>query len=142
MKRIKLFTIIMLAALLTLLTTSCGTYEFGADTDPNGKQSTITAKNADKDDFFAGGTFELADGEQFVITSNMTRGSIQVELFATPEEQSIDELPDLDDKASITAVLSDKEEVKKEAAAGSYLLKATCLEKADGTVRIEVKPST
>ena len=139
MKRIGILTVAIGLALLSL--TACGTYEFSGDTEESGKQATITAVNAGKDDFFVGGSLEVADGEEIVMTPSLTKGTIRVELFEAPGEQSADEMPELDGEASVTADLSGTDSATYTAPAGSYLLKASCLEKADGTVQIEVKPA-
>jgi hypothetical protein len=64
-----------------------------------------------------------------------------VELFEAPGEQNAEEMPELNDEANITADLSGTDSASYTAPAGSYLLKASCLEKTDGTVQIEVKPA-
>ncbi len=130
--------IAVLALMLTL--TACGKSEFGLS-ENTGKQMTVTAQNADRGAFFTAGSLDVADGEQIVITSNLTKGSVRVEIAAASEDQSIDKLPDMTDEAIIKADLENGDSVSETAAAGSYLLKATCLEKATGTVHIEVKPA-
>lgn len=139
MKRIGILTVAIGLALLSL--TACGTYEFSGDTEESGKLATITAVNAGKDDFFVGGSLEVADGEEIVMTPSLTKGSIRVELFEAPGEQSAEEIPELNDEANIAADLSGTDSASYPAPAGTYLLKASCLEKADGTVQIEVKPA-
>ena len=139
MKRVGIFTVVV--GLSFLILTACGTYEFSGDTEESGKQATITAVNAGKDDFFVGGSLEVADGEEIVMTPSLTKGSIRVELFVTPEEQSAEEMPELDEEANITADLSGTDGASYTAPAGTYLLKAVCLDKTDGTVQIEVKPA-
>ena len=132
---------IIIAILILILTlTACGKSEFGLS-ENTGKQMTVTAQNADKDAFFMVGSLDVADGEQIVITSNLTKGSVRVEIVATSEEPSIDKLPDLNGEAIITADLEKEKSVSGTVAAGSYLLRATCLEKATGTIQIEVKPA-
>ena len=139
MKRVGIFTVVV--GLSFLILTACGTYEFSGDTDSSGKQATITAVNAGKDDFFVGGSLEVADGEEIVMTPSLTKGSIRVELFEAPGEQSAEEMPELDEEANITADLSGTDGASYTAPAGTYLLKAVCLDKTDGTIQIEVKPA-
>ena len=105
------------------------------------KRMTIAADNADKKDFFMVGSLEVEDGEQIVVTSNLKKGSIRVELVGTPAEQSIDQLPEMNGEATLTAELTGTDGVSGTVPAGSYLLRATCLEKASGTVEIEVQPA-
>ncbi|MBQ9493673.1 MAG: hypothetical protein IJR54_08075 [Oscillibacter sp.] len=140
MKRMNLFSFIAVLALLTLTLTSCGKSEFGL-TENTGKLMTIEAKNADKDAFFMAGSLEVADGERIVIAPSLTKGTVRVEIVKEPEEQSMEQLPDMDGEAVITADVSGTEEVSETAPAGSYLLKATCLEKATGTIQMEVTPA-
>ena len=127
-------------ALLVLTLTACGKSEFGV-TDNTGKLMTITAEKASRDAFFLVGSLDVADEEQIVITSNLTKGSVRVEIVTTAEEQSIDKLPDINGEAIITANLENGTSVSGTVDAGSYLLRATCLEKATGTIQIEVKPA-
>lgn len=127
----------MLAALLL---TACGKTEFGM-AENTAKRMTIAADNADKKDFFMVGSLEVEDGEQIVVTSNLKKGSIRVELVGTPAEQSIDQLPEMNGEATLTAELTGTDGVSGTVPAGSYLLRATCLEKASGTVEIEVQPA-
>ena len=140
MKRIKTFAGIIALLLAVLLLTACGKSEFGMSENTE-KRMTITAENADKKDFFAVGSLEVEDGEQIVVTSNLKKGSIRVELIGTPAEQSIDQVPEMDGEATMTAELTGTDGVSGTVPAGSYLLKATCLEKASGTVVIEVQPA-
>ena len=132
---------IIVAVLILMLTlTACGKSEFGVS-ENTGKQITVTAQNADQDAFFMVGSLDAADGEEIVITSNLTKGTVRVEIVATSEEQSIDKLPDMDGEAIITADLENGDSVSDTVAAGSYLLRTTCLKKATGTIQIEVKPA-
>ena len=89
MKRIKTLTGIIALLLAALLLTACGKSEFGMS-EATAKRMTIAADNADKKDFFMVGSLEVEDGEQIVVTSNLKKGSIRVELVSTPAEQSID----------------------------------------------------
>ena len=139
MKRIKTLTGIIALLLAVLLLTACGKSEFGM-AENTAKRMTIAADNADKKDFFMVGSLEVEDGEQIVVTSNLKKGSIRVELVSTPAEQSIDQLPEMNGEATLTAELTGTDGMSGTVPAGSYLLRATCLEKASGTVEIEVQP--
>ena len=66
--------------ILLMLLTACGKSEFGV-TENTGKSMTITAVNADKDDFFIIGSLEVADGEEITAAADLTKGSIRVEIF-------------------------------------------------------------
>ena len=139
MKRMTSFTMIIALVLSMLVLTACGKSEFGLSENTE-KKMTITAENADKDALFMVGSLEVADGEQIAITSNLTKGSVRVEIIGTPEEQSIDQIPDTNAEATLTADLKSTDSVSGTVAAGTYMLKATCLEKATGTVLVEVSP--
>ena len=139
MKRMTSFTMIIALVLSMLVLTACGKSEFGLSENTE-KKMTITAENADKDSFFMVGSLEVADGEQIAITSNLTKGSVRVEIVGTPEEQSIDQIPDMNAEATLTADLKGTDSVSGTVEAGTYMLKATCLEKATGTVLVEVSP--
>ena len=140
MKRIKAFTVITILVLLAVSLTGCGKNSFGV-TENTGKLMTITAQNADKDAYLMVGTLEVADGEQIVITSGLEKGSVRVEIIAAPEDQSIDYFPEMDGDAIITADVSGADAASGTAPAGLYMVRAACLEKATGTVQIEVKPA-
>ncbi len=137
MKNKSIVLIMILALMLTL--TACGKSEFGVSENTE-KKMTITAENADKDAFFMVGSLEVADGEQIAITSSLTKGSIRVEIVGSPEEQNIDQIPDMNAEATLTADLKSTDSVSGTVEAGTYMLKATCLEKATGTVLVEVTP--
>ena len=139
MKRMTSFTMIIALVLSMLVLTACGKSEFGVSENTE-KKMTITAENADKDAFFMVGSLEVADGEQIAITSNLTKGSVRVEIVGTPEEQSIDQIPDMNAEATLTADLKSTDSVSGTVETGTYMLKATCLEKATGTVLVEVTP--
>ena len=139
MKRMTSFTMIIALVLSMLVLMACGKSEFGLSENTE-KKMTITAENADKDALFMVGSLEVADGEQIAITSNLTKGSVRVEIVGTPEEQSIDQIPDMNAEATLTADLKSTDSVSGTVETGTYMLKATCLEKATGTVLVEVTP--
>ena len=128
---------ILLLALLMLA--ACGKSEFGLS-ENTGKKMTISAENAGKDAFFAAGSLEVDAGEKIVLTSDLSKGSIRVEIIKTPDDQSIGELPAMDGEAIISANLAGTEGASGTVPAGAYLLKATCLEKATGTILVEAVP--
>ena len=138
-KRKKRIIPVIVLALLTMTIAACGKSEFKVDGNTE-KQMTITARNAEKDAFFMVGSLEVDDGEQIVITSGLDKGSIKVEIVEQTETESAERLPDLDGEAVITGNVVRTDVVSGTIPAGSYLLRATCLEKATGTVQIEVKP--
>lgn len=140
MKKSLKISFVIVLALLTLALTACGKPMFGL-TDNTEKHMTVTAERADAGSFFVGGTLEVAEGEQIVISAAMTKGSVRLEIVAVPEEQSIDTFPDMDGEAIITAIFESSESASGTLAAGNYLVRATSLAKATGTIEIEVKPA-
>lgn len=134
----RLFGILSVLMLLAMMLTSCGRSEFTVTTN-TAKRMTITAEKADKGASFTVGTLEVTDGEAIVITANLTKGSVRVEIIRAPAEQSIDALPDLEGEVIILANLEGTDGASGTVPAGGYLMRATCLETATGTVQIEVK---
>ena len=62
-----------------------------------------------------------------------------MELLGAPAEQSADSLPVINEEPIMKADLKNKDGASGTVPAGDYMVKATCLEKATGTVLIEVK---
>lgn len=140
MKRVKALALILVLALSALMLSGCGKSEFGM-TGNTGKKMTISAKNAAKDAAFMTGTLEVAEGEKIVMAAELEKGEIRVEIIASPEGQSDDTLPDFDGEPILTGNLNDGESASGTMAAGSYMVRATCLEKATGVVTIDVQPA-
>ena len=139
MKHFRLFTgLLALTALFSL--SACGKSEFGV-TENTEKHMLITAENADQGGFMAVGTLEANEGDQIVITSNLKKGSIKVEIIGGAENQTINEVPDINKDPILTANVKLTDMISGGVPAGSYMMKATCLEKATGTVSIDVKPA-
>lgn len=134
------FTVILALALAALLLAACGTSEF-ALTENTGKKMTITAKNAKPDSFFLSGALTVEDGEQVVLSGELESGCVRVEIIPAPEESSMSTVPELDGEPVLTANLETTDSAAGTLPAGSYLLKATCLEKATGTVQLDVLPA-
>lgn len=126
------------AVLAAMALTACGKSEFTM-TENTEKRMVISATNADEGDFFMVGSLEAEEGDWIAMTSDLSKGEIKVEIIKAEEEQSIDKLPELDGEAVLTGNMDGKGEVRGTVTAGSYMLKATCVKKATGTVTIEVK---
>ena len=140
MKRTNILLLIAVLALFALTLSACGKSEFG-ETENTGKRITITAINVSKGALITSGSLEVADGDRIVITSNLTKGLIRVEIVESSEEQSIDILPDLNSEAVMTADVSGTETVSETVPTGSYMLRVSCLEKANGTIEIVAQPA-
>ena len=140
MRKNKTFLTIIALLFPVLLLSACGKSEFGL-TENTGKYMLITAKNAAKNGSFMAGSLEVDEGEKVVISSNVTKGKIRVELVGSEEEQSIDKLPNMDGEPKMTGDFSGTEEISESIPAGDYMLRGTCIEKAAGTIVIDVKPA-
>ena len=141
MKKYRASGAIAALILAVMMLTSCGKSEFKV-TENTGKLMTISAVRAEKDAFFSIGSIEVDDGEKVVISSDMKKGSIRVEVYG-PDQATIDSNPDLSGEVALSADLAVTDGGKGASAtmpAGSYQVKATCLETATGTVRITAEP--
>lgn len=138
MKRSSIFTVIIALVLSAITLCACGKSEFGAEFVSE-KKITISASNASGEDSVMNGTLVVADGETVELSADLTKGSIRVEIFAVPEDQSIEEIPEFEGDPILKADLANTDGSSATVPAGEYMVKATCLEKATGTVLIEVK---
>lgn len=136
----KIFAAILAGVLSLLTLTACGTSEFGM-TENTEKRMVITAERAAKDDFFLVGSLTVDEGEQITISSDLEKGSVRVEIFRWGEEQDADTLPETGGEATLTANLHAADGASGTLEPGNYSLKAVCLEKATGTVTVEVVPA-
>lgn len=139
MKKIISIAVVIVLALSMMMLTSCKS-EFGM-TENSEKRMVVNAENAAKDSFFAVGSLEAEEGDEIEIKADLEKGEIQIELFGMPAEQSIDEVPEIDGEPTIMAKLNGTASQTQTVSAGSFMLKATCLEKATGTVTIQVNPA-
>lgn len=136
----KIFAAILAGILFLLMLTACGKSQFGL-TGNTEKRMVITAERAAKDDFFLVGSLKVDEGEQITISSDLEKGSVRVEIFRWGEEQDADTLPETGGEATLTANLHAADGASGTVEPGNYSLKAVCLEKATGTVTIEVVPA-
>ena len=100
---------------------------------------TFEAVNASKGGMIMIGTLEVAEGEELEITPDLKKGMLKLEFIQEDEEQSIDNLPDLDKDALITAEVSGTGTQVYGIPAGSYMVRVTVTEKAKGTVTAEIQ---
>ena len=129
----------MVLILAMLALTACTTSEFSLEGTEE-KKMTVSAKNAEKDSVAAVGGLVVDEGEMVVVTADLTEGSIRVEVMEA-EETDEEEAPDLSGEAIFTANLESTDSSSAEMNAGEYMVRATCLEQATGTVTIEVVPA-
>ncbi len=127
---------IMAAAMMAaVMLAGCSRTELVCDA-ANGKDVVITANRAAADDFILTGSLEVAEGETVTVKPALDKGAITIELIASPAEQSIDELPDVDGDAAYVFEVSGTEEQSAAAAAGDYMIRITVTEKATGTIHL------
>ena len=124
---------ILMAALLAagmLTATACGMFknEFKC-VENTEKRMTFEAVNASKGGMIMIGTLEV----------DLKKGMLKLEFIQEDEEQSIDNLPDLDKDALITAEVSGTGTQAYGIPAGSYMVRVTVTEKAKGTVTAEIQ---
>jgi len=140
MKRMAVTLSILLLAVSAVMFTACEKSEFGLIEDTD-KKIVIDAVNASEDSAVSGGPLEAEEGDQIIITSDMEKGSVSVEIFEAPAEQSKDELPEVEGEPTITSVCDGVSTQSGTVSAGSFILNATCTEKATGTITVEVIPA-
>lgn len=136
----KVLSILMASVLLlsAAMLGACGSSEFSGETVDE-KSMNITAKNADKEDFFMTGQLVIAPGEEFAITSALDKGAITLYLIPADTESTIDEVPDEVADAAITTEVSGTSSQFFAAEEGAYMVKAEVTEKATGTVELKVQ---
>ena len=140
MKKWALF-LITLSLMITLsVLSACGKSEFKC-TDNTEKTMTIVAENADKDDYFMTGSLEVSEGDKLVIHSDLEKGEVNLGFISSAGMDDIEKFPDVNTDSQITSNVSGTETQEYEISPGVYLLKATVIEKATGTVRINVQSS-
>lgn len=128
----------MIVMALALVSTACAKHEFSGESNDE-KSMTITAVNAAADDYFMSGTLEVDEGESIKIAPDLEKGSIKLEFVSAEGNDNIDELPELDGEAVVTANVSGTQEQAYGGSTGSFMVKATVTEKATGTVEITIE---
>ncbi len=86
------------------------------------------------------GTLEVDEGEQIIITSEMTKGSIKLDFINTEGNDDIEKLPEIGNEAQLTVEASGSQINTCGIEEGDYMLKAEVTEKATGTVTISIQP--
>ena len=141
MKKITYALLVAVVAMSMMVLCSCGGSSLGI-TGNSEKSMTIEAKNAAQGDFVLTGSLEVTEGEQVVIASSLEKGELKIELYATPAEQSAEEMPDVEGSEPVVmSNASGTETVSATVPEGSYMVKVTSVEKATGTVQIDVTPA-
>ena len=138
MKKIRITVFILAAVLAAGFLTSCGKSVLEV-TENTGKIITIKAERAEKDASVMFGALEVEDGEQIFISADLAKGSVRVEIVPEAGEQDMDKMPEMDGEPIMTGNLVRTDAASGTVPAGSYLIRATCLERASGTVSIVAK---
>lgn len=139
MKRRSRSALIIALSVFMLIVSACGKSEFGA-TEITEKSMVISARNAGKDSYFMSGSIQAEEGDKITAAADLSKGEVKVEIYMETGEQSMDKLPELEDEPTLTGILHLTDSMSGTVPAGTYMVKATCLEKATGTVVIEVEP--
>ncbi len=138
-KRTRTAAVLIALALSACMLISCGKSEFNL-TVFSEKQAVIDAAKAQKDAACSAGTLTVEEGEQIVIAASLTKGSVRVEIIEAPEGSDAENPLETNGNAIISANLKNTDGASSTMAAGKYIVKASCLEKATGTVHIDVTP--
>ena len=139
MKRI---TYIILAAVLAFAMTAmtaCSGGSLTADAS-NEKLITVTADKAGTDQEVTIGSLSAEEGDTITASAELEEGTLKIELYAVPEDQSADELPDYGDPV-FTAILGDQDSMSGTFKAGDYMARIVPEEKTTGTAQIAVTPA-
>ena len=138
MKKKTLILSILVLAMAMIAMVSCSSSSMVVNTIDE-KNMEITAENAAKDDFALSGSLVIGADEQLVIDSNLEEGGLKIELIKAEEEQSEEELPDVDAEATYTANVSGVESQAVSFGEGTFSVRVTATDKATGTVTVVVK---
>jgi hypothetical protein len=140
MKRRNRFALITVLAILMLTLSACGQSYFKVD-ENTGKSMLISAQKAGKDSYFMSGSLTVEEGEEITASADLSKGRIRVEIFLESGEQSKDQMPQLEEEPALSANLQGTDSMSGTVNPGTYMVQATCLEKATGSIVIEVGPA-
>lgn len=140
MKRRNRFALITVLAILMLTLSACGQSYFKVDENTD-KRMLISAQKAGKDSYFMSGSLTVEEGEEITASADLSKGRIRVEIFLESGEQSKDQMPQLEEEPALSANLQGTDSMSGTVNPGTYMVQATCLEKATGSIVIEVGPA-
>lgn len=105
------------------------------------KMAVIEFNNAKEDEFVQGGYLSVVEGEGIEVVSDLNDGGkVLIGFIAVPEDQNIDELPDMD-STKYEMMISGDATQGATFDPGDYDLKITVQGKATGTLTLRVKPA-
>ena len=137
MKRVVTLLATVLAAAGLIALTSCTTSDFSFSGESE-KLLKVNAKNAAAGTESTLGGLDVEEGEQILITSELESGTVRIEVYAGPEEQSADELPEPEGDPVMIFDARGSESLSGTVNPGYYFVKATVTEKATGSAEVTV----
>lgn len=139
MKRKAYILSLMVLVLATIVMTACTGSSFGMVTNDE-KSMSVTAEKSGDGDSATSGSIVVGEEEQITIDSNLDSGSIQLDFISNEGFDDMEEVPDLENaEVKYTTTVSEVESQAVSFGAGSYLVRATVVDNANGTVEIKVK---
>ena len=134
-KILTLLVIVMIAAGMFIMTSCGGSFSvIGYE-----KSVKIGADNASEDTTSTVGGLEVAEGEKITINSSLDNGTIKIEVFKGPDDQSADEVPEPEGDPVMTFDASGGDSLSGTVDPGYYFVTATVKEKATGNIELIVE---
>ena len=134
-------TVLIIACIVSLVFgfAGCGTSTFGMVVNDE-LNIEITAENADEDMTSSTGTFTVGEGDDVHIEPNFQEGEVLVEFYPVAAEDVNADVEEMmpEGEPEFEVEVSGTEPIECGFAAGDYMVKATVLEKANGTAVISL----
>ena len=142
----KRFITFFIALLSVLMLTGCQSKTSKPDLEvvPNDDENTISI-TADKAGIsgVGGAGITIADGQQLIIDSALSKGSIQLKLFRDDEpagvDASLDEILHTDETPALDVTINSAGTTEHPLQAGEYTLFVNVLEKTTGNITLSAK---
>ena len=139
----KRFITIFIAFLSVLMLTGCRSRKPSLEVMPH-DDNTITIKADNAGISGVGGAgITIADGQQLIIDSALSKGSIQLKLFRDDEpagvDASLDEILHTDETPALDVTVSSAGTTEHPLQAGEYTLFVNVLEKTTGNITLSAK---
>ena len=130
---------ILVLAMAMLLMISCSGSSFSMQAVDD-KTMNITAEKADEGDSVVSGSLVVGEDEQITIDTNLDKGGVTVDFISDEGFDNSEEVPDIENaEATYTTNVSGVESQTVSFGTGSYVVRATATDKANGTIEISVK---
>ena len=139
----KRFITILIAFLFALILSSCRSSKPDLEVVPHDDNTiTITADKAGISGV-GGAGITIADGQQLVIDSALSKGSIRLKLFRDDEpasvDASLDEILHTDETPALDVTVTSTGKTEHPLQPGEYTLFVNVLEKATGNITLSAK---